>query len=211
MSIVKEIVRIKYADTTLPESWIFNGGEKTKKIPIIFSIFLICTENRKILVDAGCETMPDFEMENFKTPMSVLKEKGIDIKDITDIIITHAHHDHIECVKYFKNATVHIQEDEYKNGKDYLSENTSISTFEDEKLIDGCLKIVKIGGHSKGSSVVECKMNEKNYVLCGDECYTFYNLKNQIPTASSCSLENSKAFIEKYSKEQYECLLCHDL
>ena len=206
-----EIYCLKYAESQLPESWIFNGGETEKKVPIIFSIFLICTEQKKILVDAGCETMPGFEMKNFKTPMIALKEKGIDITDITDVIITHAHHDHIECVKYFKNAVVHIQEEEYSNGRQYLSENPFVCTFRDETVIDDCLKIVKIGGHSCGSSVVECKKDNKIYVLCGDECYSFYNIRNRISTAKTCSPTNSKAFIEKYSQNPYICLLCHDL
>lgn len=208
---IQEIIRIQYAESTLPESWVFNGGEKGKKVPIIFSIFLICTEHKKVLIDAGCETMPGFEMKNFKTPMAVLKEMGIDITDITDVIITHAHHDHIECVKYFQNAVVHIQEEEYNEGRTYLSDNPFVCTFSDGAVIDDCLKIVKIGGHSRGSSVVECKKDNKIYVLCGDECYTAYNIKNRISTASSYSPANSSAFIKKYAQNAYECLLCHDL
>lgn len=210
-NMIQEIIRIQYAASTLPESCIFDGGEKEKRIPIIFSIFLICTENKKVLVDAGCETMPGFEMKNFKTPMAVLKEKGIDVTEITDVIITHAHHDHIECVKYFKNAVVHIQEQEYARGEKYLSENPFVCTFSDEATVDDCLKIVKIGGHCRGSSIVECKMDNKIYVLCGDECYSLYNIQNRIPTGSSYSPENSRKFIEKYTQAPYECLLCHDI
>ncbi len=210
-NMIREIIRIQYAESTLPESSILSGGEKGKKVPIIFSIFLVCTDQKKVLIDAGCETMPGFEMKNFKTPMIALKEKGVDIADITDVIITHAHHDHIECVKYFKNAVVHIQEEEYSIGREYLSENPFVRTFLDEAVIDDCLKIVKIGGHSRGSSVVECKKDDKIYVLCGDECYSFYNIRNKIATATSCSPTNSRAFIEKYAQDPYKCLLCHDL
>lgn len=208
---VERIIRIQYAESTLPESWIFDGGKKEKRIPIVFSVFLICTENKKILVDAGCETMPKFEMKNFKTPMTALKEKGFDAADITDVIITHAHHDHIECVKYFKNAVVHIQEDEYCKGEKYLAGHPCVCTFQNEKKIDEGVKIVKIGGHSCGSSVVECITGDKISVLCGDECYSLYNIRNRIPTATSFSPANSKAFIEKYTQDPYLCLLCHDL
>ena len=208
---IQDIVRIQYAESTLPESWVFNGGEKGKKVPIIFSVFLVCTENKKILIDAGCETMPGFEMTNFKTPMLVLREKGVDTTEITDVIITHAHHDHMECVKYFNNATVHIQEDEYEIGRKYLSEDSVVRTFSDEAVINDCVKIVKIGGHSVGSSIVECKKDNKFYVLCGDECYSLYNIRNRIPTATSYSPENSRTFIEKYAQSPYECLLCHDV
>lgn len=208
---IQEIIRIQYAESTLPESWIFDGGEKEKRIPIVFSVFLICTAQKKILVDAGCETMPGFEMKNFKTPMTVLAEKAVDVSDITDVVITHAHHDHIECVKYFRNAVVHIQEDEYSNGERYLEDHPCVCTFSDEAMIDDGVKVVKVGGHSLGSCVVECTMGEKICVLCGDECYSLRNIREQIPTARSYSPENSKAFIEKYTQGSYECLLCHDL
>lgn len=208
---IKDIVRIQYAETALSENWVFKDGSEDKKIPIIFSSFLICTDNRKILVDAGCETMSGFDMKNFKTPITALKEAGIEISDITDVIITHAHHDHIECAKYFKNATLYIQQDEYVKGKEYLMENQTIFTFLDEKWIDEDIKIVKIGGHTCGSSIVECKIKDKIYVICGDECYTSYNLKNKIPTGKSYSPQNSRFFIEKYSKSPYVCLLSHEL
>jgi glyoxylase-like metal-dependent hydrolase (beta-lactamase superfamily II) len=139
----------------------------------------------------------------------VVEEKGVKPEEITDIILTHAHHDHIECVKYFKNATVHIQSDEYEIGKDYLSQNPFIETFCDEKEIAKGVKVIKIGGHSKGSCVVECKKDGKTYVLCGDECYSFFNLKNKVPTATGISREKSLEFVEKYSSSDYVCLLCH--
>ena len=208
---IKEIIRIKYADTTLPESWIFEGGDSLKEVPIIFSIFLVKTDSKNILVDAGCETMPGFKMKNFTTPMGVLSKMGVQTEDITDVVITHAHHDHIECVGYFKNATVHIQKDEYEEGKKYLCNNRKIEVFENDKVVDDGVRAVKIGGHSKGSCIVECDKDGKKIVLCGDECYSFYNLKNRVPTAQSCCHKNSRAFIEKYSSEGYECLLCHKI
>jgi len=72
------------------------------------------------------------------------------------------------------------------------------------------VKIVRIGGHAIGSCVVECEMDGVVYVLCGDECYTRYNLIHKVPTAASCCPENSQAFLEKYTKAPYVCLLCHE-
>lgn len=208
---VKDIMRIQYAESTLPESWVFGGGKEENRVPIVFSVFLVCTQKKKILVDAGCETMPKFDMKNFITPMRALKENGFDIADITDVIITHAHHDHIECVKYFPDAMVHIQQEEYGKGGKYLTHNPHIRTFADEAVVDDGVKVVKIGGHSRGSCVVECKTGDKITVLCGDECYSMSNIQNRIPTAKTVCPENSKAFIEKYTQDPYVCLLCHDL
>ena len=103
-----EIIPIEYGKSFLPESMVFQNGEKDKLRPIVFMVYLIKTENRLILADAGCETMPGFDMRDFIGPIKALKKENIQPDDITDVIITHSHHDHIECVKYFKRAVIYI-------------------------------------------------------------------------------------------------------
>ncbi len=206
---VKDIIRIKFADTFLTENQIFSGGSFDKKIPIIFSFFLIVTDTKKILVDTGCEDMEGFVLENFKHPVAALKEYGYTSDNITDVIITHAHHDHIGCVEHFNNAKVHIQQSEYTNGKSYLDKCSNVIVFDEHIEIED-VRVIKIGGHSAGSCIVECPMNNKNFVLCGDECYTRYNLAYKVPTAASCNKEKSAEFVSIYSQDKYICLLTHE-
>ena len=61
---IKKIIRIDYGKSTLDECAVYEGGSRKDSIPILFSVFLIVTEERHILIDAGCETMPGFEMGN---------------------------------------------------------------------------------------------------------------------------------------------------
>ena len=205
-----DIIPIDYGKSVLPESMIFQNGAGNKFRPIVFRVYLIRTENRLILVDAGCETMPDFDMRDFIGPVKALNNIGISPEEITDLIITHAHHDHIECAKYFKNAVTYIQKDEYEAGKGYLAENLNIRTFDEEMLICYGIKAVKIGGHSKGSSIVEITDADKKYVIAGDECYMRDCLTRQIPTGMAYDREKSLAFIQKYGKGGYKVFLCHD-
>ena len=205
-----DIIPIDYGKSVLPESMIFQNGAGNKFRPIIFRIYLIKTENRLILVDAGCETMPGFVMTDFIGTVKALNNIGISPEEITDLIITHAHHDHIECAKYFKNAVIYIQKDEYEAGKGYLAENLNIRTFDEEMQICDGIKAVKIGGHSKGSSIVEITDADKKYIIAGDECYMRDCLAKQIPTGVSYNPEKSRAFIKKYGKGEYTVLLCHD-
>ena len=205
-----EIIPINYGKSVLPESMIFENGAENKFRPIVFKIYLIKTENRLILVDAGCETMPGFDMRDFIGPVKALKNIGILPEQITDLIITHAHHDHIECAKYFKNAALYIQKDEYEAGKGYLAENSNICTFDEEIQVCEGVRVVKIGGHSKGSSIVEITDGENKCIIAGDECYLRECLENKIVTGASYNPENSRAFIEKYSNKEYTVLLCHD-
>ena len=205
-----EIIPIEYGKSVLPENQIFENGAEDKVRPILFMIYLIKTENRLILADAGCTTMPGFEMEDFIGPIKALEKLNIKTGDITDIIITHAHHDHIECADCFENSAVYIQRDEYESGKDYLK-NAKITLFDGEIQVSHDVKAVKIGGHSKGSCIVEVTCDNDKFIIAGDECYLRECLTKKIPTGCSYSKEKSRDFVEEYSKSEYNVLLCHDL
>lgn len=150
-------------------------------------------------------------MIDFKSPAEVLKEYGFNVDSVTDVIITHAHHDHIEAIHYFKNATIHIQYDEYQIGKTYIPENFHVNCFEDVYTIDNCVKILKIGGHSIGSCIVVFEKGNQKYVITGDECYIKECLDKKIPTGSSCCHSKSRAFVEQYGSGDYVPLLCRDI
>lgn len=205
-----EIIPIEYGNSVLPESMIFQNGAADKVRPIVFIIYLIKTKNRLILADAGCETMPGFDMKNFIGPIKALENIGINAADITDVIITHAHHDHIECVKYFKNAVIYIQKDEYESGKEYFTNGMKITLFDDEIKISENIKAIKIGGHTKGSCIVETTIGNKKYIIADDECYLRECLDRKITTGTSCCLTKSRKFIEQYGNKKYTVLLCHD-
>ena len=205
---IQRLLQIQYGETSLPQSWIFSGGDPSVRVPIILSVFYIETAQRKILVDAGCDNLPGFPLKNFRSPLAALQEKGIAPGDITDIFLTHAHQDHAGCVGCFPQALVHIQADEYPLIQAYLAPGQAVRTFQDSAFLDE-LRLLRISGHSRGSSVAELDFEGKCCVLCGDECYSPYNLLHKTPTGRSFSPENSRGFIEKYADETYICLLSH--
>ena len=200
----------KYGTTDITAKMAFVGGDEKVKLSISLLFFLIEHEDRKILIDVGCDNMPGFELHQFELPVNVLEQYKISRSEITDVILTHAHHDHIHAVYNYPEAVVYIHKDELANARKYLENSKKISVFdEDFEIIDNvCVKV--IGGHSKGSSVVLVKSNEKEYVLCGDECYTKENFANKIPTGSSISPEKSRKFVEEYGKEKYIPIIFHD-
>lgn len=206
-----EITALNYGESVLPESMIFENGDPNAVRDIIFRIYLVKEDNKLILIDAGCETMPGFDMKSFIGSVRALKNIGISPEDITDVIVTHSHHDHIECVKHFKNAVIHIEKREYKNGKKYIPKNFKINTFSDKLCITDSIKIISIGGHSEGSCIVQAKSCDKTYIFAGDECYIRECLTKKIPTGASCCRTASRKFVEKYSDEsRYTVFLSHD-
>lgn len=201
-----KITALKYGESVFSKRLIFDGDTSDEQPPISFTIYLIQTGDKNILVDVGCDDGAGFEMSVFKKPVEVLKEYGLDPSEITDVIITHSHHDHIEAIGYYKNATIHIQKDEYDIARKYIPENFKINRIDDEFSLTDRVTMRKIGGHSTGSCIVLAD----NYVLCGDECYYLKNLTEKIVTGASCDKQKSKEFIGEYSKNKYIPLLFHD-
>lgn len=188
----------------------FVNGNPDVKIPIALLFFLIETDNKKILIDVGCDTMPGFLLSKFKKPVEVLEDFGVSKDDITDVLITHAHHDHIDGLRYYKNANVIIHKKETDKAQKYLSEDTKLKTFEKEFSVTENVIIKHIGGHSPGSSIVLVYTEDKPIVFCGDECYLRENLLKQKPTGSSADIKKSTEFVTEYSKPEYKTILLHD-
>lgn len=209
MKNIHKLTAVKYGETYIDEGMAYRGGDRTKRVPISLIVYLIETESRKILVDAGCDTMPGFELRNFSSPAEVLRRAGIDPLTITDVILTHAHHDHAEAAHYFRNANVYIEKNELAAARCYL-EGLQIKPFEEAVVLDDCVHAIKIGGHSWGSCVVEFDYKSKKHVICGDECYVRRCLDEKICTGASVCPEKSLAFVEKYGSGDYVTLLCHD-
>lgn len=204
-----EIIPIEYGKSFLDEGSIFQDGSPDKMYPIVFRIYLIKTENRLILADAGCETMPGFDMRDFIGSVKALEAVDVKPDDITDVIITHSHHDHIELVSSFKKAVVYIQRDEYELGKQYFDDAMDVRLFDDEVQICSGVKAVKIGGHSVGSCVVEITDKKEKWLIVGDECYVRECLERKVATGISVCPEKSREFILKYADSKYNFLLCH--
>ena len=83
----------------------------------IFMTWLLKGNNgRTILVDAGFHRESKFFgnwLQDFVRPDSSLQKMGLKPEDITDVIITHPHWDHIDGVEIFPKATVWMQKNDY--------------------------------------------------------------------------------------------------
>ena len=60
---------VKYGETDLPLRMAFaDAAEDDRKVPISLIVYLIVTPTRRILVDAGCDTMPGFDLRLHISP-----------------------------------------------------------------------------------------------------------------------------------------------
>lgn len=207
-----KLTKMKYGETLLKNSYAFYGGNPDIQFPISLMFYLIEYKNRKILVDVGCDQMPDEWQSNyFIRPVDLLQKYGLSASDITDVVITHGHEDHIGAINYFTNADIYIQKDEYIAVHDYLVQKNNIILFSDEYVLEDAITIKKIGSHSKGSCIVLITTAESTYVLTGDECYVQECLTQQKVTGAVYDIEANKKFLKEYSSPNYTICLFHDI
>jgi glyoxylase-like metal-dependent hydrolase (beta-lactamase superfamily II) len=87
-----------------------------ERMDIAMAFWLIRSPGRNVLFDAGFhrpEWFGRFEVRDFMRPDSALRLAGVEPGAVTDIIVSHAHWDHMGGIDLFPNATIWIQRDEF--------------------------------------------------------------------------------------------------
>ena len=201
-----KIAVFKYGEALYSEKRIFADVQTDTMIPMAFCFYLIQTEDRNILVDVGCKGAERYHMYAYQDPEVLLAQYGLQPADITDVIITHAHFDHISQVQLYPQAVVHIQKGEAERGKEYLEGLQNVNLFDNGYVVAPDIRVVRYGGHTKDSCIVFAG----KYLLCGDECYFQRNLDDMVRVGNSASPERSQAFVNTYRESEFVPLLYHD-
>jgi glyoxylase-like metal-dependent hydrolase (beta-lactamase superfamily II) len=93
------------------------GGPKDEKVDVDFVVWLIRGGGHNILFDSGFHHEQYFKQWNvtdYLRPDEAVQQAGVKPEAVTDIVISHAHWDHMGGIDLFPKATVWIQRDEYR-------------------------------------------------------------------------------------------------
>jgi glyoxylase-like metal-dependent hydrolase (beta-lactamase superfamily II) len=111
---------LEYAAVPLfPKSGMVYGAHNQGTFKVPFCYVLIKGHGRVVMVDVGHNNVDygavlteRFGVENWHSAEVVLGECGLKPEDVTDILITHAHFDHMGGTDFFPKATFYLQEKE---------------------------------------------------------------------------------------------------
>ncbi len=94
------------------------GADPEEKLDIATIVWLIRGNGKNILFDTGYHRKtPGFDRFNtvdFVSPDEAVKLAGVQPDQITDVIVSHIHWDHMGGIDLFPKATIWIQKDEYQ-------------------------------------------------------------------------------------------------
>ena len=203
------IQAIRYASA--PDIDVANlvmGAPREKKITIAMVVWLIRGGGRNILFDSGYHRdtfLKEFSSTDYIRPDEAVKLAGIRPEQVTDIVISHAHWDHLGGIDLFPKATIWIQKEEfcYYAGEAWQSGGNhggidpvdvqvlvKLNTEGRVRLIDGDnveifpgIRAYTGGHHTYASQYLRVDGNPP-FVLASDNVYLYRNLAEHRASAT---------------------------
>lgn len=214
-----KIIPVAVGELDTTESVVFEGGDNQKSSLLYSYVFLVIGCGQVFIVDTSfgdfdyCQKFGKATCRLRKNNLfMILKENGYEAEDITTIVLTHCHWDHIGGLSLFPNATIYCQRDEYEyalanstpdSGQYPLSFKKYLIEAEHRFcLIDGTyqlnpnVKLIKTGGHSVGSQIIEIENDNELALILGDEVFYYDNITKKIPVGCTVNPEKSRQVLD---------------
>jgi glyoxylase-like metal-dependent hydrolase (beta-lactamase superfamily II) len=201
-------------------------GAPSEKITLAMAVWLIRGGGRNILFDSGYHRdtfLKYFPSTNYIRPDEAVKLAGVQPDEITDVVISHAHWDHLGGIDLFPKATVWIQEEEYRYytgpawqpGGDHggidpadIQALVKLNTEGRVRFVDGDnveifpgIRAYTGGHHTYASQYLRVDGNPP-FVLASDNCYLWLNLSEHKASATftkadqAVNIRNQERMIE---------------
>lgn len=194
-----------------PVASLVAGAERDRRLDIPVMVWLLKgAGGRTVLIDAGFyrqKFLDQWKPREFRTPAAAVGAAGVAPEAITDIIISHAHWDHVDGADLFPKATIWIQRDEYRyyTGEAWHARNThggidaddmaallKINTEGRLRFVDGDdkeilpgIRAYTGGRHTWASQFVSVATAAGTAVFTSDNVYLYENLEKRAAIAQT--------------------------
>jgi glyoxylase-like metal-dependent hydrolase (beta-lactamase superfamily II) len=165
------------------------------------NVVMVRSGNKTILIDAGLGSDPDLHLPRAGQTIRRLEAAGIDLAEVTDLVLTHMHMDHIggllvDGVKeqLRKDLRIHVAAAEVKfwespdfsrtamppgfpdalraTAKRFVNEyGSQLRPFEEQHEVAPGVVVRRTGGHTPGHSVVRVASGSDALTFAGDAVF----------------------------------------
>lgn len=221
-----------------------NPADDQNRIKLGARCLLLKSDSKKILIETGIGTGWDekfkkiYDLDQSENDLyQSLKKKGIVPSDITDVILTHLHFDHVggavlqensKFIPAFPNAKYHVQKEHFEyslNSSDKdrgsfikdrflpLMEEGVLNTIDIDQFDDE-ISFIKVYGHTIAQQLVKMSDGNQTYLYVAD-LVPFYS---QIPIVYLMgydiqplkTIEEKKKYLSLAVEEDWKLIFGHD-
>lgn len=221
-----------------------NMADENNMMPIVTRCLLIQDAGKNILIDAGMGSKRDeryYQVRFRDSSVSLLKsmEKvGVKPEEITDVILTHLHDDHVgglteyrngELKLVFPNANYYCSETHWEwaihpnkresasffpDNLNPLRESGKLSLFSKEGELFENISLRFYNGHTMGQIIPFINAGDKVVVFMGDFIPTVFNIPlpfvPSVDVQPLLSMEEKAAFLKEALDMKYILMFEHD-
>jgi glyoxylase-like metal-dependent hydrolase (beta-lactamase superfamily II) len=197
------------------------GADTARRVDVALMVWLVKrADGRNVLVDAGFyrdKFMTRWKPADYRTPSDAIRATGLRPEEITDVIVSHVHWDHLDGADLFPNARVWIQRAEYAHHVDSAGRprDPAIDSADAAmlarlrragrvRLIEGDtqevlpgLTVYTGGRHTFASQYVGVRTARGTVVLASDNAYLYENLATRTPIAQTLDTASNRRAQER--------------
>jgi glyoxylase-like metal-dependent hydrolase (beta-lactamase superfamily II) len=201
-----------------PVSSLVAGADRARRLDIPVMVWLLKGGNgHTVLIDAGFyrqKFLDQWHPRDFRSPAAAVEAAGVKPDAITDVIVSHAHWDHVDGAGLFPKATIWIQRAEYEyytgeawqrnqhggvDAEDMLA-LVEINTQgrlrfvegDDREVLPG-IRCYTGGKHTHESQYCTVRTAEGIVVFTSDNVYLYENFDTHAPIAQTVDGDAGRA------------------
>lgn len=219
------VFALSYGRSSFREDKIMLGGQRSSHVPFQWMFWVVKGNDRVILVDTGFDDKrlaKRWGLRNYVKPTKRLRQLGIHPDDVTDVILTHAHWDHMGGLAAYANAKVWIQDAEYQYAASRLSpddpkakgmrwedfsellaieEQGRLRRVQGEHVLVPGVKMVLGGAHTPGMQYVKVNTLDGPTIIASDTTYLYDNNQRHKPIGTAVDHAANLATIRQMHRE----------
>ncbi len=203
-----QVYALKYRESgfKIPAQGIVVGAAETDSIQPCNMFWLLRGNDKNILIDVGFVDTVNKHLK-YITPLEALRRLDLEPDDISDIIVSHPHADHIGEIDKFPNATVWMQKNDFthfigdvwqKGGDTFGFEKKDVKNLvninldgrlnlidgDDIEIIQG-IKVYTGSKHTYENQYILVNSNAENkkILVASDAVWSYLNLEHLLPTS----------------------------
>lgn len=214
---IYHVYAIRYATLAdFPVSSLVAGADPSRRADIAMMVWLLeANDGTAVLFDAGFtheDYLARWKPKDYIRPDLAVGRMGVRPGDVSEIIVSHVHWDHLDGASLFPAATVWLQKEEFAyyvdpqgrprargidaHGAALLdrlrrSGRLQLVGGDGEEILPG-IRVHTGGRHTYQSQYISVRTTRGTVVLASDNLYLYENLDRGVPIAQTMDAESNR-------------------